>query len=134
MVLLEGTSTTTTTADLVAAMDHTYSWKTFRVTAVSSDPSGAPILWTFMPTEEDFMFYIFGEGLTPATKQTVTVQLADGVDASTGAVVDNDSKTVTKSFCTREKHFFNRLVIVYFQLAFFVWKFEKLLVFSSGKE
>ena len=86
-------------------MNHTHSWKTFRVTAVSSDPTGGSITWTVLPSGEHSIFYIFGDGLTPATKQTVTVQLADGVDASTGAVVDNDSKTVTTSVCTGKKHF-----------------------------
>ena len=67
------------------------------------------------------MFYIFGDGLTPATKQRVTVQLADGVNASIGEVFENDSKTVTKSICTRKKHFFNKLVFAFFLLAFFVY-------------
>ena len=118
VVRLEGTSTTPTTADLVAVMNYTNSWKTFRVTAVSSDPTGGSITWNFLPGEEHFMFYIFGGMLTPATKQTITVHLADGVDASSGAVVDNDSKTVTKTFCTREKPFFNHFVFDSTQLAF----------------
>ena len=113
MVRLEGTSTTPTTADLVAVMNHTHLWKTFRVTAVSSDPTGHSISWTFLPLGEHFIFYIFGDGLLPATKQTVTVQLADGLNASTGAVVENESKTVTKSICTRKKHFFNELVLLF---------------------
>ena len=116
-------------------MDRTHSWKTFRVTAVSSDPPSGSITWTFMPSEEDFfMVYIIGEGLTPATKQTVTVQLADGVDASTGAVVENDSKTVTKSICTRKKHFINQHVFCsFFELVFFVLNFEKQLTFFLHK-
>ena len=113
-------------------MNHTQSWRTFRVTAVSSDPTGGSITWTVLPKEEHFMFFIMGNRLTPATKQTVTVQLADGVDASTGAVVDNDSKTVTKSFCTRKKHFFDHIVFNSTQLAFCFLNFEKQLALSSG--
>ena len=105
LVHLNGTSTTPTTADLVAVMNQTQSKKTFRVTAVSSEPTGGSNTWTFLPSKEYLIFFIYGQGLTPATQYTVTVQLADGVDASTGAVVDNDSKTVTTSVCTGKKHF-----------------------------
>ena len=132
MVLLEETSTTTTTSELVAVMNHTQSRKTFRVIAVSSDPTGESITWTFLPSEEHFMFHISGDGLPPATKQTVTVQLADGVNGSTGAVVENESKTVTKSICTRKKHFFNQLVFAFFSWCFF--SFEKQQAFSQVKE
>ena len=103
MVFVEEVATTINSTDIVAVMDGS---KTFFVTAISSDPSGGNITWTILSPNEDFFHYIYGEGLTPATKQTVTLHLADGEDASTGAVVDNYLKTVTTSVCTRKKKLF----------------------------
>ena len=106
------TPATVNAAVLTAQMDGT---KTFKLTSVTTDPTGAPIAWTPSPDvgNEAATFDISGASLTPATRHTVTLQLEDGVDSTTGTPVSNAGKSVELGVCTCKKFFRNDCLFLF---------------------